>query len=104
MVLVDTLRDWQESGFLSQSVMLHFPGYVGNFGNGGRSSGNAGNVGWLDWRGVLAGGRLVLREAKSSKCFQRRPMLREVRSRMARVRIVKRREEKKVEELEELAV
>ena len=72
---------------------------MGNFGNGGGSSGNAGNVGWLGWREVLAGGRLVVREANSSKCFQRRAMLREVRSRMARVRIVKRREEREVEEV-----
>ena len=51
------------------------------------------------WRGVLAGGRLVLRETNSSMCFHSRPMLREVSRRMARVRIVKRREEREVEEV-----
>ena len=56
-------------------------------------------MGWLGWREVLAGGRLVLREANSSKCFQRRAMVREVRRRMARVRIVNRREEREVEEV-----
>ena len=56
-------------------------------GNGG-SWGNAGNLGWSGRRGVLAGGKLVLRLANSSKCFQRRTMVREMRRRMARVRIV----------------
>ena len=57
-------------------------------------------MGWSSWRGVAVGMLWVVtvREDNSSMCFQSTPMVTEVRRRMARVRIVTRREEKEVGE------